>query len=69
MIRHPFEPARLICGLTAVTVGAGYGLDALDVWHAPGPWLFLAIPAGLLVSGVTAVIWAVARRGRPGTER
>ncbi|MFF9477865.1 hypothetical protein [Streptomyces sp. NPDC014733] len=69
MKRHPFEPARLICGLAAVTVGVGYALDALDVWRAPGPWLFLAIPAGLLVSGVTAVIWAVARRGRPGAER
>ncbi|MGW1836766.1 hypothetical protein [Streptomyces sp. NPDC002067] len=69
MKRHPFEPTRLICGLAAVAVGVGYGLDALGGWHAPGPWLFLVIPAGLLASGITAVAWAVARRGRPGPER
>lgn len=69
MKRHPFEPSRLICGLAAVTVGVAYGLDALGGWHAPGPWLFLVIPAGLLASGITAVVWAVARRGRPGPER
>ncbi|MFE0377368.1 hypothetical protein ACFW1M_17675 [Streptomyces inhibens] len=62
MKRHPFEPARLISGIAALTVGTGYGLDALGVWHAPGPWLFLALPAGLVLSGITAAIWATARR-------
>ncbi|MFJ9415712.1 MULTISPECIES: hypothetical protein [unclassified Streptomyces] len=64
MMRHPFEPARLVSGVTALAVGAGYGLDALGVWHAPGPWLFLAVPAGLLLSGVTAAVWATTRRHR-----
>ncbi|MEV0369995.1 hypothetical protein AB0I10_09245 [Streptomyces sp. NPDC050636] len=62
MKRHPFEPARLISGVTAITVGAGYGLDALGVWHAPGLWLFFAVPAGLVLSGITAAIWATTRR-------
>ncbi|MEU9120312.1 hypothetical protein AB0C96_10685 [Streptomyces sp. NPDC048506] len=62
MKRHPFEPARLLAGLTALTVGTAYGLDALDVWHAPGPWLFLVVPAGLLLSGITAAVWATTRR-------
>ncbi|MDC7337343.1 hypothetical protein [Streptomyces lydicus] len=62
MKRHPFEPARLIAGLTALTVGTAYGLDALGIWHPPGPWLFLAVPAGLLLSGITAAVWATARR-------
>ncbi|MEU9500173.1 hypothetical protein [Streptomyces sp. NPDC048196] len=62
MKRHPFEPARLISGVTALTLGAGYGLDALDVWDAPGPWLLLALPAGLLLSGITAAVWATIRR-------
>ncbi|WP_030806984.1 hypothetical protein [Streptomyces sp. NRRL S-337] len=62
MKRHSFEPARLISGVTALTLGMGYGLDALGVWDAPGPWLLLALPAGLLLSGITAAVWATARR-------
>ncbi|MEU9112599.1 hypothetical protein AB0D04_12560 [Streptomyces sp. NPDC048483] len=62
MKRHPFEPARLISGAAATAVGTGYGLDALGIWHAPGPWLFLALPAGLILSGIAAAIWATTRR-------
>ncbi|MET7797193.1 hypothetical protein [Streptomyces decoyicus] len=69
MKRHRFEPARLIAGLTALTLGTGYGLDALGLWQAPGLWLFLALPAGLLLSGVTAAVWATLRRHRaPHTD-
>ncbi|MFF7230649.1 hypothetical protein SAMN06272775_2710 [Streptomyces sp. 2323.1] len=63
MNRHPFEPARLISGLAALTVGAGYGLDALDLWQAPGLWLLLALPVGLALSGIAAA-WTSARRHR-----
>lgn len=62
MKRHPFEPTRLISGVTALALGTGYGLDALGVWDAPGPWLLLALPAGLLLSGITAAVWATVRR-------
>ncbi|MEU5213489.1 hypothetical protein [Streptomyces sp. NPDC020742] len=64
MKRHPFEPARLVSGLTALAVGTAYGLDALGLWRAPGPWLLLVVPAGLLLSGITATLWATARRRR-----
>ncbi|MFK0292976.1 hypothetical protein ACIQU6_21220 [Streptomyces sp. NPDC090442] len=62
MKRHPFEPGRLITGLAALVVGVGYGLDAVGRWHAPGPWLFFAIPAGLLLAGITTAVWATVRR-------
>ncbi|MFI6768270.1 hypothetical protein [Streptomyces sp. NPDC050355] len=62
MMRHPFEPGRLISGLTALTLGTAYGLDALGIGRAPGPWLFLALPAGLLLSGITAALWTTLRR-------
>lgn len=70
MKRHPFEPARLISGLTALAVGVGYGLDALGLWRAPGLWLFLAVPAGLFLSGVTAAVWSAVRHRRrsPGDQ-
>jgi len=68
--RHPFEPARLLSGLTALTLGTAYGLDALGLWHAPGPWLFLTLPAGLLLSGITAAVWTRTRRPQhPHTDR
>ncbi|MGW1377577.1 hypothetical protein ACWD6P_25360 [Streptomyces sp. NPDC002446] len=64
MKRHPFEPARLVCGFTALALGIGYGLDALGIWYAPGLGLFLALPAGLLLAGATATVWARTRRHR-----
>ncbi|ARF57004.1 hypothetical protein [Streptomyces gilvosporeus] len=65
MKHHPFEPARLISGVAALSVGVGYGLDALGIWHAPGPGLLLAVPAGLFLSGITAAVRAAARYRRP----
>ncbi|MFE3885053.1 hypothetical protein ACFXPQ_19460 [Streptomyces lydicus] len=67
MKRHRFEPARLIAGLTALAIGSGYGLDALGLWQAPGHWLFLALPAGLVLSGITALVRATTRRDTPHT--
>ncbi|MFI9260494.1 hypothetical protein ACIGT4_22755 [Streptomyces sioyaensis] len=68
MNRHLFEPARLISGLAALTVGTGYGLDALGLWQAPGLWLLLALPVGLALSGIAAA-WTSARRHRtPPTD-
>jgi hypothetical protein len=64
MTRHPFAPDRLISGMAAIAVGTGYGLDALGAWDAPGPWLFLALPAGLVFSGIVAAIWTATRRPR-----
>ncbi|MFE1174713.1 hypothetical protein [Streptomyces sp. NPDC058773] len=55
-MRHPFEPARLIWGLTALTLATAYGLDALALWQAPGPWLFLALPAALILSGIVTAV-------------
>ncbi|GAA2330967.1 hypothetical protein OHT20_15060 [Streptomyces caniferus] len=68
MKRHRFEPARLIAGLTALTVGTGYGLDAVGLWQAPGLWLFLALPAGLFLAGLTAAVRAMTRRDTQPTE-
>ncbi|MFF8784253.1 hypothetical protein [Streptomyces sp. NPDC015125] len=68
MKRHRFEPARLIAGLTALAIGSGYGLDALGVWQAPGLWLFLALPAGLALSGITAAVRSTTRRDTPPTD-
>ncbi|MEU8683253.1 hypothetical protein [Streptomyces sp. NPDC048611] len=61
-MRHPFAPARLLVGLTALTLGTVYGLDALGLRQAPGPWLFLTLPAGLLLAGITSAVWTRSRR-------
>ncbi|MEV6563941.1 hypothetical protein [Streptomyces kronopolitis] len=65
MKRHPFEAARLLAGLAALTVGVGYGLDALGLWQAPGLWLFLVLPVGLALSGTAAARASVRRRRTP----
>ncbi|MEW9520606.1 hypothetical protein [Streptomyces tubercidicus] len=64
MKRHPFEPARLIMGLTALTLGTSYGLDTLGLWDAPTPWLLLTLAAGLVLSAIAA-FWTTTRRRHP----
>ncbi|MEU2788940.1 hypothetical protein [Streptomyces sp. NPDC007100] len=64
MKRHPFEPARLITGLTALGVGGAYGLEAAGAWDLPGAVPVLAVPAGLCLSGITAAVWGAVRRRR-----
>ncbi|MFH9425599.1 hypothetical protein [Streptomyces sp. NPDC017529] len=69
MKRHPFEPARLITGLTALGVGGAYGLEAAGAWDLPGAAPVLAVPAGLCLSGITAAVWSAVRRHRAAPSK
>lgn len=68
MERHDFEPARLITGLTALGVGAAYGLEALGEIDPPGTSPLLAIPVGLFLAGLAAAIRGAVRRRAHNAE-
>ncbi|WP_326688494.1 MULTISPECIES: hypothetical protein [unclassified Streptomyces] len=62
MIKHPFEPSRLLLGLAMLAVAAVYLMDAAGVWEVPF-WVPLAVlPAALLLAGCTALVTFTARR-------
>ncbi|MFF4017659.1 hypothetical protein [Streptomyces sp. NPDC001843] len=72
MLRHEFEPGKLVAGFVLTVVGVMYAGDAGGAWDTP--W-FAGIPVvvvGLFLAGaVSALTRAIrsrrGRRGRGGT--
>ncbi len=67
MLRHEFQPGRLVAGTALVAAAVIYGGDAGGAWETP--W-FLVIPlvvGGLCLAGVAGVVTGQVRRrrGRP----
>ncbi|MFF4713836.1 hypothetical protein ACFY2V_20915 [Streptomyces eurythermus] len=67
MLRHEFQPGKLVAGLFLTATAVAYAGDAGGLWDTP--W-FLVVPlvvGGLCLAGATAVL-ARAIRGRGGAE-
>ncbi|MEV0979206.1 hypothetical protein [Streptomyces sp. NPDC049915] len=64
MLRHEFQPGRLVAGLALTVAGILYAGDAAGLWRTP--W-FTAIPlvvGGLCLAGAVGVVThAIRRRG------
>ncbi|MGC9536889.1 hypothetical protein [Streptomyces sp. UG1] len=69
MLRHEFQPGRLVAGAFLTVAGITYIGDANDAWETP--W-FAVIPlvlGGLFLAGVTALLTrAIRKRRRHPTE-
>ncbi|MFF9297374.1 hypothetical protein [Streptomyces sp. NPDC014764] len=67
MLRHEFQPGRLIAGAALVAAAVVYGGDAGGAWETPWFVLIPLVVGGLcLAGGVGAVTGLVRRRrGRP----
>ncbi|WNM29717.1 hypothetical protein RKE30_04535 [Streptomyces sp. Li-HN-5-11] len=70
MLRHEFQPGKLVAGAFLTAVGVVYAGDAGGAWQTP--W-FVAVPlvvGGLCLAGVVAVVDRAVRRRhraeRPG---
>ncbi|POX55491.1 hypothetical protein C3489_10620 [Streptomyces sp. Ru71] len=66
MLRHEFQPGRLVAGLALTVAGVLYAGDAGGLWHTP--W-FTAIPlvvGGLCLAGAVGVVCRGIRRRGPG---
>ncbi|MFI9807728.1 hypothetical protein ACIHEJ_25755 [Streptomyces sp. NPDC052301] len=67
MLRHEFQPGRLVAGLFLTATGVVYAGDAAGVWRTP--W-FVVVPlvvGGLCLGGATGVLARAIRR-RGGAE-
>jgi hypothetical protein len=63
--RHEVDPVSILAGLVFLLVAGGYALGHATDVHVR--WL-LALPAGLIATGVAVVAYVVRRMGRPITE-
>ncbi|MEU9552203.1 hypothetical protein AB0D88_24615 [Streptomyces werraensis] len=69
MLRHEFQPGRLIAGTALVAAAVIYGGDAGGAWETPWFVMVPLVVGGLCLAGaVGAVTGQVRRRGRPAPE-
>ncbi|MDJ1135962.1 hypothetical protein [Streptomyces iconiensis] len=62
MIRHSFEPSRLLLGLIMLGAAVAYLMDASGTWEVPFWALLVIVPAALVLAGLTALMTLVTRR-------
>ncbi|MEV5884053.1 hypothetical protein AB0L74_15215 [Streptomyces sp. NPDC052020] len=56
MLRHEFQPGRLVAGLFLALAGAVYAGDAGGLWETPWFAVIPLVVGGLCLAGVTALL-------------
>ncbi|MFJ9813912.1 hypothetical protein ACIRU3_01325 [Streptomyces sp. NPDC101151] len=64
MLRHEFQPGRLVAGLFLTAAGAAYAGDAAGLWDTPWFAVIPLVAVGLFLAGVTAAVTRGIRRRR-----
>ncbi|MEU0251371.1 hypothetical protein ABZ299_02280 [Streptomyces sp. NPDC006184] len=67
MLRHEFQPGKLVAGLFLTATGAVYAGDAGGLWDTPWFAVVPLVVGGLCLAGITAVLTRGIRR-RGGAE-
>ncbi|MEU5364744.1 hypothetical protein ABZ354_14850 [Streptomyces sp. NPDC005925] len=65
MLRHEFQPGRLVAGLSLTLGGVLYAGDADGAWETPWFVLIPVVVGGLCLAGATAIIMGGLRRRHP----
>ncbi|MFE0514188.1 hypothetical protein [Streptomyces sp. NPDC058964] len=68
MLRHEFQPGRLVAGLFVTVTGVAYAGDAGGLWDTPWFAVLPLVVGGLCLAGATGVV-ARRVRGRRGSGR
>ncbi|CAL9442936.1 hypothetical protein ACIG5C_26810 [Streptomyces werraensis] len=70
MLRHEFQPGRLIAGTALVAAAVIYGGDAGGAWETPWFVMIPLVVGGLCLAGAVGALTGQARRrrGRPAPE-
>ncbi|MET7680132.1 hypothetical protein [Streptomyces sp. NPDC005423] len=71
MLRHEFQPGKLVAGLFLTTAGVVYAGDAGGLWRTPWFAVIPLVVVGLFLAGVAGMVARSIRRrrrsGRGGT--
>ncbi|GHI05525.1 hypothetical protein AQI88_11180 [Streptomyces cellostaticus] len=68
MLRHEFQPGRLVAGLVFAAAGTVYAGDAAGLWDTPWFVIVPLVVGGLCLAGATATVTRGIRR-RSGKKR
>ena len=64
MLRHEFQPGKLVAGLFLTATGAVFAGDALGRWETPWFAVVPLVVGGLCLAGATAALTrGIRRRG------
>jgi hypothetical protein len=73
VLRHEFQPGKLVGGLFLIAAGVVYAGDARGLWHTPWFVMVPLIVGGLCLAGAVTVLNRAVRRwrraGRDGSGR
>ncbi|MFI1365991.1 hypothetical protein [Streptomyces griseochromogenes] len=69
MLRHEFQPGRLIAGLVFAAAGTLYVGDAAGLWDTPWYVIVPLVVGGLCLAAVAAVVAGGIRRRRRARKR
>lgn len=70
MLRHEFQPGKLVAGLVLIGVGITYAGDAGGAWETPWFLAFPAVCGGLFLAAVAATVgYGIRRRARRTASR
>ncbi|GAA3814976.1 hypothetical protein GCM10022403_055730 [Streptomyces coacervatus] len=64
MLRHEFQPGKLVAGVFLALAGAIYAGDAAGLWETPWFAVIPVVTGGLCLAGVVGVLARVVRRRR-----
>ncbi|MGW4438950.1 hypothetical protein ACWELO_24860 [Streptomyces sp. NPDC004596] len=70
MLRHEFQPGKLVAGLFLTAAGAVYAGDAAGMWDTPWFAIIPLVVGGLCLAGVgTAAARGIRRHAARGGQR
>ncbi|MFD3732298.1 hypothetical protein [Streptomyces sp. NPDC058632] len=69
MLRHEFQPGRLIAGLFLTLAAVLYAGDARGAWETPWFVVVPVVTGGLCLAGAVAAVTALIRRHRRSGTR
>jgi drug/metabolite transporter (DMT)-like permease len=69
VLRHEFQPGRLVAGLFLALAGVVYAGDAGGLWDTPWFALIPVVVGGLCLAGAVAVLTRGVRRRRRAADR
>ncbi|MFD3499353.1 hypothetical protein ACFWWT_06160 [Streptomyces sp. NPDC058676] len=66
MLRHEFQPGKLVAGCFLVLAGVMYAGDAGGTWETPWFVVIPVVTGGLCLAGAVGVLTRAVRRRRAG---